>query len=106
LKEKITFEELNIQDHLISAEKYGAMGILTFKLFCQGRPIQNYIGEMYPSLIKKMIEDGLSERAQWSIKQVGVILGLLDTPSCQNNRRLSQNFISTRIFVIPTNLLM
>jgi len=30
----------------------------------KGRPIQDYVGEMYPSLIKKMVEDGLLERAQ------------------------------------------
>ncbi len=61
---KVKFIRVNIIDNLVIAAKYSVLGTPTFKLFCKGRPIQDYVGEMYPSLIKKMVEDGLMERAQ------------------------------------------
>lgn len=61
---KVKFVRVNIVENLIIAAKYGVLGTPTFKLFCKGRPVQDYVGEMYPSLIKKMVEDGLTEREQ------------------------------------------
>ncbi len=61
---KVTFVRVNIIDNLIIAAKYGVLGTPTFKLFCKGRPVQEYVGELYPSLIKKMVEDTLMERSQ------------------------------------------
>ena len=63
-KDKVMFVKVNVKDNLTIATKYGVLGTPTFKLFCKGRPIQDAVGEIYPSLIKKIIEDGLSERAQ------------------------------------------
>jgi thioredoxin 1 len=68
---KILFVKVNIHENLTIAAKYGILGTPTFTLFCKGHGIQNYVGEMYPSLIKKMIEDGLQnspqcvEKATW-----------------------------------------
>jgi thioredoxin-like negative regulator of GroEL len=70
-KGKITFVQVNIRDHLAIASKYGILGTPTFTLFCKGRALRNYVGEMYPSLIKKMIEDALQnsvdcvDKATW-----------------------------------------
>lgn len=61
---KITFVKMDIHNNLIIAAKYGVLGTPTFTLFCKGHAIQNYVGEMYPSLIKKMVEDGLQNSLQ------------------------------------------
>jgi thioredoxin-like negative regulator of GroEL len=70
-KGKITFVKVNIKNNLNIAAKFGVLGTPTFTLFCKGRALQNYVGEMYPSLIKKMVEDGLQnsleclDKATW-----------------------------------------
>ena len=63
-KGKIIFIKVNIVDNPTIAAKYAIQGTPTFTLFCKGHTIQNYVGEMYPSLIKKMIEDGLQNSEQ------------------------------------------
>ena len=61
---KITFVKVDIISNIVIAAKYGVLGTPTFTLFCKGHSIQNYVGEMYPSLIKKMVEDGLQNCLQ------------------------------------------
>ena len=51
--------KVNIKNNLNIAVKFGVLGTPTFTLFCKGHALQKYVGEMYPSLIKKMVEDGL-----------------------------------------------
>jgi thioredoxin 1 len=57
LKNKIVFARLNIIDNQEIVARYGIMGTPTFKLFCEGHPVQELVGEIYPSLLKKTIED-------------------------------------------------
>jgi len=61
---RVKFVKVNVIENIIIASKYGVLGTPTFKLFCKGHPIQDYVGEMYPSLIKKMVEDGILESEQ------------------------------------------
>jgi thioredoxin 1 len=75
-KGKIKFVKVNVLDEQIVAAKYGVLGTPTFKLFCKGHPIQDYVGEMYPSLIKKMIEDGLENNVQCVTKVTWVYPGI------------------------------
>ena len=56
---KIVFARLNLTENMQIASKYRIMGTPTFTFFCHGKLINQQVGEMYPSLIKKMIEDGL-----------------------------------------------
>lgn len=60
-KEKTVFLRVNIQNNLIIAAKYGVLGTPTFKFFCKNHPIQENVGQIYPTLIKKMVEDGLHD---------------------------------------------
>lgn len=58
-KDTVDFARLNIIDNQNIALKYGIMGTPTFKFFCKGKPIHDMVGEIYPSLIKKAIEEVL-----------------------------------------------
>ena len=70
-KGKILFGQINIVDNMQVAKKYRIMGTPTFTFFCQGKLISKQVGELYPSLIKKLIEDGLkygkecAEKTTW-----------------------------------------
>ena len=56
-KDTAIFAKLNIVDSQSIAIKYGVMGTPTFKLFCKGKPVHEIVGEIYPSLLKKAVEE-------------------------------------------------
>ena len=56
---KVNFARLNILENQFTAERYGVMATPTFKFFCNGKPVQELVGAIYPSLLKKLIEDSL-----------------------------------------------
>lgn len=57
---KVAFVRLNVLENIYTAQRYGIMGTPTFKFFCGGRPVQELVGAVYPTLLKKLAEDGLS----------------------------------------------
>ena len=59
-KDKVTFARVNIMYSQTIASRYGVMGTPTFKYFCKGHPIQEISGAIYPTLLKKAIEEGLN----------------------------------------------
>ena len=58
-KEKIIFAEVDITQNPTIASRYGVMGTPTFKFFCNGKPVYEITGAIYPHLIKKAVEDTL-----------------------------------------------
>ena len=58
---KMLFIRLNIISSQFITQRYGVMGTPTFKFFCKGRPFQELVGEVYPPLLKKTIEDVLKD---------------------------------------------
>lgn len=58
-KEKVVFARLNIMANLWTAERYGVRSTPTFKFFCDGKPIREMVGAVYPALLKKMIDEVL-----------------------------------------------
>ena len=58
-KDKIVFGKINILNSPTISSRYGVMGTPTFKFFCHGHPVQELVGAVYPTLIKKTIEEGL-----------------------------------------------
>jgi len=58
-KVKVLFARVNITNNTTIVGRYGIMGTPTFKYFCKGHPIQEISGAIYPSLLKKAIEEGL-----------------------------------------------
>jgi thioredoxin 1 len=58
-KNKVVFAKINIMQSPTIAGRYGVMGTPSFKFFCHGRPIKELTGAMYPTLLKKAVEDTL-----------------------------------------------
>jgi thioredoxin 1 len=58
-KEKVIFGRVNVINSPTIPHRYGVMGTPTFKFFCRGKPIYELTGAIYPSLIKKAVEENL-----------------------------------------------
>ena len=58
-KGKIVFAKVDIAESPTIASRYGVMGTPTFKFFCNGKPVHELTGAMYPSLLKKAVEESL-----------------------------------------------
>jgi len=58
-KDSVLFTRINILTNLWTAERYGVKSTPTFKFFCNGKPVQEMVGAIYPALLKKMIEEVL-----------------------------------------------
>ena len=58
-KEKVVFARLNIMTNLWTAERYGVRSTPTFKFFCDGKPIREMVGAVYPALLKKIVDEVL-----------------------------------------------
>ncbi len=58
-KNSILFAKINIMNNLWTAERYGIKSTPTFKFFCNGKPVQEMVGSIYPAVLKKMIEEVL-----------------------------------------------
>jgi thioredoxin len=58
-KGSISFARIDINMNPFAVSRYGVMATPTFKFFCSGRPVQEIVGEIYPTLLKKITEDAL-----------------------------------------------
>jgi thioredoxin-like negative regulator of GroEL len=58
-RDTVTFVRLNILGSPWTAERYDVRSTPTFKFFCEGKPVQEMVGAVYPALLKKMIEEVL-----------------------------------------------
>jgi thioredoxin 1 len=56
---KMVFARIDVNKNPYSVERYGVMATPTFKFFCGGRPVQEIVGEVYPTLLQKAVEDAL-----------------------------------------------
>jgi thioredoxin-like negative regulator of GroEL len=56
---KVIFGKVNVTVNPTIVSRYGIMGTPTFKYFCKGKPLQEMSGAVYPTLIKKTVEEGL-----------------------------------------------
>jgi thioredoxin-like negative regulator of GroEL len=58
-KDSVIFVRMNIVANQWTAERYGVRSTPTFKFFCNGKPVQEMVGAIYPALLKKMIDEVL-----------------------------------------------
>ena len=58
-KDSVIFVRIDIMRNQWTAERYGVRSTPTFKFFCDGKPVQEMVGAIYPALLKKMIDDVL-----------------------------------------------
>jgi thioredoxin 1 len=58
-RDSVIFVRMNIVSNQWTAERYGVRSTPTFKFFCNGKPVQEMVGAIYPALLKKMIDEVL-----------------------------------------------
>jgi thioredoxin 1 len=58
-KDGVVFARLNIMTNPWTAERYGVRSTPTFKFFCDGKPVREMVGAVYPVLLKKLIDEVL-----------------------------------------------
>ncbi|MCX6683391.1 MAG: thioredoxin family protein [Methanoregula sp.] len=58
-RDSVVFVRINIMENQWTAERYGVRSTPTFKFFCEGKPVQEMVGAIYPTLLKKMIDEVL-----------------------------------------------
>lgn len=74
-KEKVSFARMNVMASPYTAGRYGVMSTPTFKFFCNGRPVQELVGSVYPQLLKKAVEDVLDHGAECAEKSTKIDYG-------------------------------
>ena len=75
-KDKVVFARVNIMDSPTIASRYGVMGTPTFKFFCNGHPVSELAGAVYPSLLKKTIDDSLMHGSECVKKTTWIDTGI------------------------------
>jgi len=58
-KGSVLFARLNIMTNSWTPERYGVRSTPTFKFFCDGKPVQELVGAVYPAILKRIIDDVL-----------------------------------------------
>ncbi|MFZ0004642.1 MAG: thioredoxin family protein [Methanoregula sp.] len=58
-RETVAFVRINIMVNPWITERYGVRSTPTFKFFCDGKPVQEMVGSVYPALFKKMVDEVL-----------------------------------------------
>jgi thioredoxin 1 len=58
-RSSVIFARINILTSPWIAERYGIRSTPTFKFFCNGKPVQDMVGAVYPALLKKMVDEVL-----------------------------------------------
>ena len=56
-KNSAVFARINIEMNSWTVERYGVQGTPMFKFFCQGRPVWEQVGQVYPSILKSAVEE-------------------------------------------------
>jgi thioredoxin 1 len=58
-RDSVVFVRINIMTNQWTAERYGVRSTPTFKFFCEGKPVQEMVGAIYPAMLKKMVDEVL-----------------------------------------------
>ena len=73
---KISFARIDVNRNPFAVSRYGIMATPTFKFFCSGRPVQEIVGEIYPTLLKKITEDALEYGSSCASKSTPIDFNL------------------------------
>jgi len=58
-RETVVFARLNVLTSQWTSERYGVRSTPTFKFFCNGKPVREIVGAVYPAILKKMVDEVL-----------------------------------------------
>ena len=75
-KDKVVFAKVNVTENPFVVGRYGVMGIPTFKFFCNGQPVQELVGAVYPHVLKKTVEDALQYGSECVKKTTRIDTGI------------------------------
>lgn len=69
---QVIFARVNVFNTPSIVERYGIMSTPTFKFFCHGKPVHELVGEIYPYLLKKTVEEMLEHGEQCATKSSSI----------------------------------
>jgi thioredoxin 1 len=72
LQGKMVFVLLDVMANPWIGERYGVRATPTFKFFCNGKPVQELVGAVYPAILKKVMEDVLKHGAECAEKSTEI----------------------------------
>jgi thioredoxin 1 len=72
LQGKMVFVLLDVVANPWIGGRYGVRATPTFKFFCNGKPVQELVGAVYPAILKKVMEDVLKHGAECAEKSTGI----------------------------------
>ncbi len=58
-RDSVVFVKVNVMANPWTAERYGVRSTPTFSFFCNGKPVQQMVGAVYPALLKRAIDEVL-----------------------------------------------
>jgi thioredoxin-like negative regulator of GroEL len=60
-RDRVHFVVMDVDANPWTVERYGIRGTPTFKFFCRGRPVQEIVGAISPSAIRRQIEEFVAQ---------------------------------------------
>lgn len=54
---RVRFVRIDVEANPWTSERYGVRGTPTFKFFCRGRPVQELVGAVTPTVIRRFVEE-------------------------------------------------
>jgi thioredoxin 1 len=58
-RDRVLFARIDVSVNLYTGERFGVKGTPTFKFFCEGRPVSELVGAVYPAILKRTVEEVL-----------------------------------------------
>jgi thiol-disulfide isomerase/thioredoxin len=71
-KDKVTFARIDIGKNQWTAERYAVRSTPTFGFFCGGKPIQLLMGAVYPTILKRSVEEALLHGKECAAKSTEI----------------------------------
>ena len=71
-REKVAFVRVNVTANLFTGERFGVLSTPTFAFFCGGKPVQSMVGAVYPTLLKKRIDEVLVHGKECALSSTAI----------------------------------
>lgn len=56
----VIFARIDITVNPWTAERFAIRSTPSFRFFCNGRPVSELVGAVYPALLKRMVDEGIT----------------------------------------------
>jgi thiol-disulfide isomerase/thioredoxin len=68
MEKEAIFTKLNTERSMAIAQRYGVMGVPTFKFFCKEKPIGEIVGTVPTTMLRNTIKDYIRHRLECAAK--------------------------------------